>query len=42
MEPCATKNGKVICEGHNDGMRTKVLNNYRSCAHARTGCREDN
>jgi deoxycytidylate deaminase len=30
----ATKNGKVICEGHNDGMRTKVLNNYRSCAHA--------
>ena len=29
-----TKNGKVICLGHNKGMRTKCLNNIRSCVHA--------
>ena len=29
-----TKNGKIICIGHNKGMRTKCLNHIRSCVHA--------
>jgi deoxycytidylate deaminase len=29
-----TKNSKIICIGHNKGMRTKCLNHIRSCVHA--------
>ena len=29
-----TKNSKIICVGHNQGKRTKCLNNIRSCVHA--------
>ena len=29
-----TKNSKIICVGHNQGSRTKCLNNIRSCVHA--------
>jgi deoxycytidylate deaminase len=29
-----TKNSKIMCTGYNEGMRTKLLNNIRSCIHA--------